>query len=46
MSAVQGHNSRTRDSVGDRGAATRLASVRDLSAGTGRGGLPVPLRQG
>jgi len=46
MSAAQGHNSRTRDAVGDRDATMRLPLVRALSAGTGRGGLPVLPRQG
>lgn len=46
MRAAQGHNSHARNAVGDRDAVARPASVRDRSAGIGRGGLPVPLRQG
>ncbi len=46
MSAAQGHNSRVGASVGDRDATMRLASVRELGTGTGRGGLSVPPRQG
>lgn len=52
MSAAHRYNLCDLASATGRGAAARLlplvnrAPVRDLSAGTGRGGLPIPPRQG